>query len=160
VARRRSPAGILAALNEAMLRQRSDPTRFATITCARLDLDRDAVGLTVANGGHPCPRILRATGLVEAVGAPGTALGITDRVRLQDRFTQLARGDALVLYTDGLTEAGAPKRVWSPRQLDAAVGGARHQPARGIVDHLVRAALGHPPSPLRDDLALLVLRAR
>jgi PAS domain S-box-containing protein len=160
VARRRSPAGILAALNEAMLRQRSDPTRFATITCARLDLDRDAVGLTVANGGHPCPRVLRATGLVEAVGAPGTALGITDRVRLQDRFTQLAGGDALVLYTDGLTEAGAPKRVWSPRQLDAAVGGARHQPARGIVDHLVRAALGDPPAPLRDDLALLVLRAR
>jgi PAS domain S-box-containing protein len=159
VGRRRSPAGILAALNEAMLRQRSDPTRFATITCARLDLDRDRVGLTVANGGHPPPRILRSTGLVEAVGAPGTALGITDRVRLEDRFTQLAGGDALVLYTDGLTEAGAPARVWSPAQLDAAVGGARHQPARGIIDHLVREALGDPPAPLRDDLALLVLRA-
>jgi serine phosphatase RsbU (regulator of sigma subunit) len=159
VARRRSPAGILAALNEAMLRQRSDPTRFATITCARLDLDRDRVGLTVANGGHPPPRVLRGTGLVEAVGAPGTALGITDRVRLEDRFTQLAGGDALVLYTDGLTEANAPKRVWSPGQLDAAVGGARHQPARGIIDHLVREALGDPPAPLRDDLALLVLRA-
>jgi serine phosphatase RsbU (regulator of sigma subunit) len=97
---------------------------------------------------------------VEAVGIPGTALGIVDKVRLEDRATQLTAGDALILYTDGLTEAGAPKRVWSPAQLDAAVGDARHQPAHAIVEHLARAALGDPPAPLRDDIALLAMRVR
>jgi hypothetical protein len=160
VVRHRSPAGILRWLNDAMLRQRTDPTRFATIACARIDLDRDGVTATVASGGHPCPRVLRATGLVEELGAPGTALGIVERIRLEDRGTRLAAGDALILYTDGLTEAGAPARVWTPAQLDAAVGSARHQPARGIVEHLAREALGDPPAPLRDDIALLAVRVR
>jgi hypothetical protein len=160
VIRHRSPAGILRWLNDAMLRQRTDPTRFATIACARIDLDRDVVSATVATGGHPCPRILRATGLVEEVGVPGTALGIVEKVRLEDRTTRLAAGDALILYTDGLTEAGAPQHVWTPGQLDAAVASARRRPAGEIVEHLARVALGDPPGPLRDDMALLAVRVR
>jgi PAS domain S-box-containing protein len=159
VVRHRSPAGILLWLNDAMLRQQLDPGRFATVACARLDLDADGVTATVATGGHPCPRVLRATGLVEQLGAPGTLLGAVPRVRLDDRSTRLAPGDALILYTDGLTEAGAPTRVWSPAQLDAAVAGARRQDAQGIVEHLTRAALGEAAAPLRDDIALLALRA-
>jgi hypothetical protein len=50
--------------------------------------------------------------------------------------------------------------VWSPAQLDAAVAGARHQPARGIVDHLTRSALGDATATLRDDIAVLALRVR
>jgi serine phosphatase RsbU (regulator of sigma subunit) len=145
-------------LNDAMLRQRLDPGRFATVTCARLDLEPDGVCATVASGGHPCPLILRSTGLVEQLGAPGTLLGVVPEVRLTDRTTRLAPGDAVIFFTDGLTEAGAPTNVWSPAQLEAAVAGARHQTARGIVDHLTRSALGDAAAPLRDDIAVLALR--
>jgi GAF domain-containing protein len=158
VVRHRSPAGILRWLNDAMLRQRADPGRFATVACARLDVDRDDICVTVASGGHPCPRVLRWTGLVEEAGVPGTLLGAIPHVKLEDRTTRLTRGDALIFFTDGLTEAGAPERVWSPAQLDAAVASARRQPARGIVDHLTRAALGDASAPVRDDFALLALR--
>jgi serine phosphatase RsbU (regulator of sigma subunit) len=159
VVRHRSPAGVLQWLNDAMLRQRMDPGRFATVASARLDLEPGGVCVTVASGGHPCPRILRSTGLVEALGVPGTLLGVVPHVRLSDRTTRLAPGDAIVFFTDGLTEAGAPASVWSPAQLDAAVAGARHQTAGGIVDHLTRAALGDVAAPLRDDIALLALRS-
>jgi PAS domain S-box-containing protein len=159
VVRHRSPSGILRWLNDAMLRQRLDQGRFATVACARLDLERDGVCVTAASGGHPCPRVLRATGLVEELGTAGTLLGAVADVRLEDRTTRLASGDAIVIYTDGLTEAGAPQRVWSPAQLDAAVAGARHLAAPGIVDHLTRCALGDATAPLRDDIALLALRA-
>jgi PAS domain S-box-containing protein len=160
VVRHRSPSGVLHWLNDAMLRQRLDPGRFATVACARLDLERDGVCATVSSGGHPCPRILRSTGLVEELGAPGTLLGAVPDVRLTDRSTRLTSGDALIFFTDGLTEAGAPTHVWSPAQLDAAVAGARHQPARGIVDHLTRSALGDATATLRDDIAVLALRVR
>jgi hypothetical protein len=159
VVRHRSPSGILRWLNDAMLRQRLDPGRFATVACARLDLERDGVCATVASGGHPCPRILRSTGLVEELGAPGTLLGVVPDVRLEDRTTRLVSGDSIVFFTDGLTEARAPRRVWSPAQLDAAVAGARQQTAEGIVDHLTRCALGDVAAPLRDDIALLAIRA-
>jgi hypothetical protein len=160
VVRHRSPSGILHWLNDAMLRQRLDQGRFATVTCARLDLEPDGVCATVASGGHPCPRILRSTGLVEELGAPGTLLGVVPEVRLSDRSTRLASGDALIFYTDGLTEAGAPSHVWSPAHRDTAVAGARHQTAHGIVDHLTRSALGDVTAAIRDDIALLALRVR
>src|SRR6185312_16052644 len=94
VVRHRSPAGILRWLNDAMLRQRTDPTRFATIACARIDLDRDGVNVTVASGGHPCPRVLRATGLVETLRSLGTALGIVDNVGVDVHVPRVGAGIA------------------------------------------------------------------
>jgi serine phosphatase RsbU (regulator of sigma subunit) len=152
VVHHRSPAGILRWLNAAMLRQRAG--RFVTLACARIDID-DPITVTVACGGHPPPRILRSTGLVEEIGEPGMVLGVLPEVRVSDTTTRLARGDGLVLYTDGLTESSAPA-VWTPHQLDAALAGARRQTAQGIVEHLGAQAT----RPLRDDLALLALRVQ
>lgn len=158
VVQHRSPARMLRWLNDAMLRQKTGPTRFATIACVRFDVDKDGTTATVACGGHPSPRVLRSTGLVETVGEPGTLLGVLRQVRLEDRSTRLTDGDALVLYTDGLTEAGAPRRVWTPEQLDAAVASTRRSSAQEIVDRLAHEALGDEPP--RDDLALLAVRVR
>jgi PAS domain-containing protein len=158
VLRRRSPAGILRWLNDAMLRQRAG--RFVTIALARLQLESDGtVRATVACGGHPRPRVLRASGLVEALGEPGTLLGVLREVELADRAARLAPGDALVLYTDGLTEVGAP-RVWTSAHLDAVVAGAGGRDARGIVGHLASRAAAEAAGPPRDDLALLALRVQ
>jgi serine phosphatase RsbU (regulator of sigma subunit)/PAS domain-containing protein len=158
VMRNRSPAGILRWLNAAMLRQRAG--RFVTIAIARLELDPDGTVIaTVSSGGHPRPRILRATGLVEELGTTGTLLGVLPEVELQDRSARLSPGDALVLYTDGLTEVAAP-RVWSPAHLDAAVASARRHSAQGIVDHLAARAAAETEGPPRDDLALLALRVQ
>jgi PAS domain-containing protein len=151
--RHRSPAEVLRWLNAAMLGQRT--RRFVTIACARLDLLDGAVGATVACGGHPFPRVLRTTGDVEALGTDGTLLGVLDGVALEDRMTALGPGDALILYTDGLTEAAAPY-VWTPEQLDGVVAGGFGRDAEGIVEHLAASVEG----PLRDDLALLAVRVQ
>jgi hypothetical protein len=158
VMRNRSPAGILRWLNAAMLRQRAG--RFVTLVIARLETDPDGTAIaTVSSGGHPLPRVLRSTGLVEELGMTGTLLGVLDEVELEDRSTQLAAGDALVLYTDGLTEVTAP-RVWSRAHLDNAVAAARRRDAQGIVDQLAQQAEAEAEGPPRDDLALLALRVQ
>jgi len=64
-----------------------------------------------------------------------------------------------VLYTDGLTEAGAPERVWTPEHLAAVLRGAAGRAPQAVVDHAVQAALGVQAEP-RDDIAVLALRAR
>ena len=94
-------------------------------------------------------------GLVEELGANGTVLGILEDVELADRSARLAPGDALVLYTDGLTECNAPE-VWTPARLDSAIAGARRMSAQGIVEHLA----AQTPGTLRDDMALLALRVQ
>jgi serine phosphatase RsbU (regulator of sigma subunit) len=101
-----------------------------------------------------------ATGRTEELGVPGTLLGLVDRPEIHDATSELEPGDTIVLYTDGLTEAGAPDNVWAPDELLAVMDGA---PAgagpQALIDHAVAAALGRDPEP-RDDIALLALRAR
>jgi serine phosphatase RsbU (regulator of sigma subunit)/PAS domain-containing protein len=159
--RRRSPAAILRLLGEAMLRQEEDDQtgRFCTIACLHLDLSRTPARATVACGGHPLPAVLRADGSVEWLGAAGTLLGLVDRPDLQDRGGDLHPGDTVLLYTDGLTEAGAPEHVWAPETLEEVLSEAAGQPPQAVVDHAVQAALGAQPEP-RDDIALLALQAK
>jgi hypothetical protein len=63
-----------------------------------------------------------------------------------------------VLYTDGLTEAGAPARVWAPDELAATARTVAGGPAAATVDHLIAAMVGVVPRA-RDDVAVLALRA-
>jgi len=156
--RRRSPSAILRWLSDAMLQQSEHDGRFCTIACAHLDVGRSPARVTISCGGHPLPLLVRAGGATEEVGAPGTLLGFVAHPDLQDRSAELHPGDTLVLYTDGLTEAGAPARVWAPEDLAVAASATAGRPAAETVDRLVAAALESVPR-VRDDVAVLALRA-
>jgi PAS domain S-box-containing protein len=157
--RRRSPAGILRWLSDAMLSQQTEEIgRFCTIACLHLDLSRSPTRVTVACGGHPMPIVVRADGRTEEIGVAGTLLGLVEEPDLQDRAATLHEGDAVVLYTDGLSEAGAPARVWAPDELAAVASRAAGEPASALVERLLEAAVG-PLASVRDDVAVLALRS-
>jgi PAS domain S-box-containing protein len=151
-----SPAAILSWVNEAMLRE--DSSRFCTIAVAHLDRSTPTTRLTVAVGGHPAPLVLRADGSVEEAGAGGTLIGLVEDPTLREATTELAAGDAVLLYTDGVTEAEAPRRVWTPEELEAVVAGAAGATAQELVDTVAEAALSGLEAPPRDDVAMLALR--
>jgi PAS domain S-box-containing protein len=157
--RRRSPSAILRWLSDAMVQQADDDSRrFCTIACVHLDVSRSPARVTVACGGHPLPLVVRADGTTEHVGVPGTLLGLVEHPELQDRTADLHGGDTLVLYTDGLAEAGAPEQVWAPEDLAAAASGTAGAPAATTVRELLAATVDSVPSA-RDDVAVLALRA-
>ena len=114
--------------------------------------------MTLALGGHPLPLVLRSDGRVEAVGQPGTLLGMQTDLSLRDHSAKLSPGDALVLYTDGLTEAYAPERIVKGAELAAALGSCAGRSAREIRSGLEDAVLHAGTSELRDDIVVLVLR--
>ena len=66
------------------------------------------MSLTLASGGHPLPFRLDPLGNVEPVGAPGMLLGIDGTPDLSDAEVELAPGDSLLVYTDGVTETPVP----------------------------------------------------
>jgi anti-sigma regulatory factor (Ser/Thr protein kinase) len=63
-----------------------------------------------------------------------------------------------VLYTDGLTDAYAPARIFTPADLVAALEPCGGQPAADIASHVAQTLLGVNGEQPRDDIALLVLR--
>jgi PAS domain S-box-containing protein len=152
-----SPSRSLEMLNEALLRQRDD-RRFCTVAYANLQPNGDATKVALALGGHPLPLLLRANGAVEAVGRPGTLLGVVRDPSIEDTLVSLDRGDALVLFTDGLIEPRSERAPLDEGKLEDELAMCAGRDADAIASHLERAALDAREGRTRDDIALLVLR--
>jgi PAS domain S-box-containing protein len=151
-----SPATTLAALNDEMLRQNRD-RRFVTAVLARLEPRADGgARLVVASGGHPPPVLLRVGGDAEVVPCPGTLLGVEADARSFDREIELAPGDTLVLYTDGVTEARRDRPL-TPEDLGAALRDSAPGGAAPVAREVVHLAEVGGAGVLRDDLAVLVV---
>jgi len=151
----RRPRAVLEQLNAALLRDGLD-YRFCTVLYASLTPRADHLSACVTAGGHPLPVVVRATGEVETVGTPGSLLGIVDVPELTEESVKLAAGDALVLYTDGVTEAD---RSAGPERLTKLLAGCAGANARAIAETVERDTLAAHGGPARDDVAVVVVRA-
>lgn len=153
-----SPAEILRKLNDALLRQRSD-RRFCTVAYASLNVNGGgSAEVCLATGGHPLPFVLRADGTVESVGEPGTLLGVLPDVRLTDTAVRLGRGDLMLLYTDGVTEARGPTGMFGSDELAAVLRSCAGMDASSVATRIESAALEIQEGNPRDDIAILALR--
>jgi phosphoserine phosphatase RsbU/P len=115
----------------------------------------------VSRAGHPPPLLVRTDGTVEEVGCTGRVLGVFPDAELGDSSLRLMPGEALVLYTDGITEARSPDGGFFGedrlrRLLGSCAGCDAVTFAQRIKDDVLDFQEGDP----RDDLAVLVLRAR
>jgi integral membrane sensor domain MASE1/anti-sigma regulatory factor (Ser/Thr protein kinase) len=152
------PSRLLTLLNDAILRQRSEDT-FCTAAFVRIDLDGGGTArLTFSTGGHPLPLLLRAAGGVETVGRPGMLLGMEAEPRLVDHAVDVGAGDALLVYTDGLTDAYAPERMLATADVAALLGSCAGLSASEIAERMQTSVLGTRPAEPRDDIALVVIR--
>ncbi|MCA1830128.1 MAG: SpoIIE family protein phosphatase, partial [Actinobacteria bacterium] len=157
----RRPSRVLTQLNEALLRQNTGD-RFCTAAYARVAPAEEGSGtrrITLACGGHPLPLILRADGTLESIGAPGGLLGVFDNPGLNEVSVTLRSGDALILYTDGVTEARTATEVLGDSEFHAFVESCRGLDAQAIADGVAELALRFQNDEPRDDIAVVVLRA-
>ncbi len=149
------PAAALATLNSALLLERS--TRF--LTAALAFLDPAARRVTVATAGHPPPLVLRAGGDVERPPSRGHLLGVLDGVAFREAEVELGRGDAVVMFTDGLTEARAEGRTFGEERLRVALTPSAGLPAKAITASVASALDTWVVGELADDVVILVGRA-
>jgi sigma-B regulation protein RsbU (phosphoserine phosphatase) len=152
------PDRILARLNDELAAD-NPSGMFVTFLCAVFEPESGR--LTLANAGHCRPVLLPVGGAPRwAVKHLGTALGFEPGLTFECTELTLCAGDALVLYSDGVSEAFNPQEecYGSDRLLDAA-GGFAGKPAVTITAGLlqkVRAFAGKAPQS--DDIAILTLK--
>jgi PAS domain S-box-containing protein len=116
----------------------------------------ERVRVTVACAGHPQPLLVR-DGAVTPVGRIGPMLGALDAAAWPEDEVELREGDALVLVTDGVTDAWrAGERFGEPR-LHAVLAEASG-PAAEIVARLDAELQAFQEGAQRDDIAVLALR--
>ena len=152
-----SPCTVLRLLNDAIIRQQGDG-RFCTVLHGRAAVSGDGARLVLASAGHPPPLVLRAGGAVETVACTGPLLGVVPVVVHPDVVVTLGPGDALVCFTDGVTEGRASEGMFGDERLAELLAGAAGQGAGALVDTVVDAAVAYQGGRSQDDLAVLVLR--
>lgn len=151
------PRQVLAALNEALLRQ-SGPEQFCTVVYALVRPSPEGLDARICLGGHHQPLLVRSDGAVEAVGRHGTALGLFDDPDLYEVDVHLGAGDALCLFTDGLVEARQAKEHFGSERAADILRFVRGEPAGTVADALEQAARVFCSGDLADDLAIVFVQ--
>jgi PAS domain S-box-containing protein len=152
-----SPCDVLSLLNAAIIRQLGDG-RFCTVLHGRVTVGAGRARLVLAAAGHPPPLVLRAGGRVETVAAAGPLLGVLPAVVHPDVIVTLDAGDALVCFTDGVTEGRGPDGMFGDQRLVRLLGESAGMDASALVDRIVDAAVEFQSGRSQDDLAVLALR--
>ncbi|MGH3344815.1 MAG: PP2C family protein-serine/threonine phosphatase, partial [Carbonactinosporaceae bacterium] len=157
------PAAVLTQVHRSMLMAAGDgpDSAFCTLVYAILRPSGGAGGveLTLASAGHPLPRRVRADGSVEAVGTPGTLLGVLDEVDIADRTVLIDPGETVVFYTDGVLDVEVGGQAFGSQGLTRLLTATAGRSGEEVAQTLVDVAAG-PDVRQRDDLAFLVLKRR
>lgn len=116
--------------------------------------------LSFTSCGHPPALIRRSNGALEALVGQGLAVGVTTFTELPQDTVSLDRGDLLVLYTDGITEAHNVKNeLFGDQRLSNYLAQEGHRGVDEVADGiLAQVAAFRGTAPQFDDMTLLLMR--
>jgi serine phosphatase RsbU (regulator of sigma subunit) len=154
---RLGPAEVLSRTNAAML-SHDLGGRFATAILARLERSGDRTRVLLASAGHPPAIVVEPDGEAWPVETHGTLLGVLPEPRSSELEVSLRAGASLILYTDGLTDAGAPAHELQVEDLCAHLRGQAGSSPQTLVARLEELATSQGAPHLRDDIAILAAR--
>lgn len=130
---------------------------YCTIALAALTISDDGSEVVVSCGGHPPPFVRRADGRVEALAARGRLLGYFPTIDADEVHVDLAAGDTLIAFTDGVIERHSGSRWFSEHDLAQLIttNDLGADALAGLIRDTAVAVFDTPPA---DDMAILVLR--
>src|SRR3954447_7822102 len=150
-----TPDTVLQAVHRAL--KDHQPSTFCTACFAYVHPgEGSSYRIEMALGGHPQPLLRRANGSVEQVGALGMLLGMLEP-ELSTAVVELACGDTLVFYTDGLTDA-PPQQAVSVDELATLLQVEGDAPIESLADAIRTLKRSRRPLGSGDDTAILILR--
>jgi sigma-B regulation protein RsbU (phosphoserine phosphatase) len=153
----RTPGEVLALLNNEICRD-NESCMFVTLFCGILDVRSGQ--LDYSNAGHNLPYRLRADGVEPLENIGRQALGIVEQTVYESGRITLAPGEALLVYSDGVTEAmDASQAFYSEQRLESFLAGHLDADPCRIAGNLVASVRSFAgKAPQSDDITVLALR--
>ena len=152
--RYRDPAQAVEELNKVMFAS-GQPDELVSLCVVVFDLE--ASTLRVCSAGHP-PVWLWHDGEVRPLRSSGPLLTLDPNGTFTSREVSLEKGDLLLLYTDGLTEARKGEVLFGEERVAATL---RREPGRDpayLCKVLLEAARDFSGTALGDDVAILAIK--
>jgi serine phosphatase RsbU (regulator of sigma subunit)/PAS domain-containing protein len=152
------PAGILRSANEIMMEEEFGG-RFVTATVSHLRWRDGSLHLVLGSAGHPSPVLVRPDGRTQVLHGGGLPLGIFHDAEPATQELDLAPGDLLFLFTDGLMSACGPDMVYFEDRITDQLAALAGEPTARVVSRVQEVVLQFCGGQLRDDVTMLALRA-
>jgi sigma-B regulation protein RsbU (phosphoserine phosphatase) len=135
----------------------TEAERFATLFFGTYD-DRTR-RLKYVNCGHVAPLLLRASGCIEQLGPTAVMVGAFRQWNCGEKQVDLNAGDLLVLYSDGVTEAGIDHgEEFGEERLIVALRENRGLSAARLVQKIVDIVCEYSGGARSDDVTVVALR--
>lgn len=133
-------------------------TKFISMVC--VCLAEGSNQLRYVNAGHPAPLVIRTGGGIERLESTGGVLGVHEDFEYSEGTVELASGETLLLYTDGVSEAtGASDVQFEESGLVPFCGAHQSGSPREFIDNLVKEISRFTGrSEFADDLTVIALR--
>jgi sigma-B regulation protein RsbU (phosphoserine phosphatase) len=137
----------------------TSPEQFATFFLGMVDLE--SMTLTYCNAGHCYPILCGAENGSHFLTEGDLVLGVLKEASFNRYDIALSRGQLLVMYTDGVTEAaGSSREQYGDGRLRALIDSLPPSlGARDVVERIESSVLEFTHSDeLSDDMTLLVIK--
>jgi len=146
-----------------LLYRSTDAHMFVTFFYGILDKKRSI--FTTTNAGHNQPLLFRSDGRIERLGEGGLILGFQPDVHYDQQTVAIRQGEVIVLYTDGITEAGDPSSemvaddLFGVERLVDIIQANLNNSAREIQSSILEAISQHTQNaPQYDDITLVIIK--
>jgi serine phosphatase RsbU (regulator of sigma subunit) len=150
------PQRLLRTVNELFFNNTADDA-YATLFFA--DYDDVTQRLRYVNCGHLSPLLLRESNRLERLNSTCTVLGLFKEWDCSVEECQLAAGDLIALYTDGITESfNAAGEEFGEQRLTEALRRHRQLSSRDLLTAIVEEVQRFSPHEQHDDITLIVAK--
>jgi serine phosphatase RsbU (regulator of sigma subunit) len=149
------PARVLSLINEVLREQ--PRLSLVTAVCALVACEGDRATVTVASAGHPLPLRRRPGEEPAILGDHGVLLGVEGEDDWAETVVEIAPGDTLLFYTDGVTETPGATARYGELRLQDAMQRADDGPV-ALVAEIERSLRDFQSGTAIDDRAMLALR--
>jgi PAS domain S-box-containing protein len=150
-----SPAAVVGLLNDVLVHR--PEISLLTVACAHVRPTASGARLRLTSAGHPLPVLSRPGRAPTTIGPPGLLLGITGTARWEQSEIELAPGDTLLFYTDGVTDTPSGAERFGEERLLAALPDAPADP-RAMIAGVLDALRDFQVGDVVDDRAMLALQ--